>query len=224
MEKNNPKYKNQGIHLVSAIFTIDKGVTKVLLIKRKNEPYNGMWALVGGALYNDEEVSSGMLREIEEKTGIKDIHIELFDIFSKIDRSPVMRMVALGYLGIVAKDRYQILKDTLKTSDCDWFPMDKIPTLAYDHNEILDRAYSVLKERINSTDLLKNLYPNGFTMPEIKLAYESILNTTFDRRNFRKKMLSLGLIEQTNRVEKFSGNKPAKVYMFKNNDNDKNVF
>lgn len=225
MEKNNPKYKNQGIHLVSAIFTIDKGITKVLLIRRSNTPYNDMWALVGGALYNDEEVHDGMLREIKEKTGISNIHIELFDVFSKVDRSPVMRMVALAHLGIVDKDKYQVLKNTLKTSDCDWFPIDSVPILAYDHNEILNRAYETLKVRIKSTDLLRNLYPNGFTMPEIKLAYESILNTTFDRRNFRKKLLSLGFIEETNRVEKFSGNKPAKVYIFKENSgNDKNVF
>ena len=136
MEKNNPKYKDQGIHVVSAIFTIDKGITKVLLIKRKNEPYKDMWALVGGALYNDEEVPDGMKREIKEKTGIEDIHIELFDVFSKIDRSPVMRMVAIGHIAIVDKDKYILSKETLKTSDAQWYPLDKIPDLAYDHNEI----------------------------------------------------------------------------------------
>lgn len=223
MEKNNPKYKNQGIHVVSAIFTIDKGITKVLLVKRKNKPFKDMWALVGGALYNDEEVPDGMRREIKEKTGIENIHIELFDVFSKIDRSPVMRMVALAHIAIVDKDKYILSKETLKTSDANWYPLDKIPVLAYDHNDILDRAYEVLKTRIKSSDLLKNLYPNGFTMPEIKLAYESILNIEFDRRNFRKKLLSLGLIEETNRVERFSGNKPAKVYIFRENI-DKNVF
>jgi len=223
MEKNNPKYRNQGIHVVSAIFTIDKGITKVLLIKRKNEPYKDMWALVGGALYNDEEVPDGMKREIKEKTGIEDIHIELFDVFSKIDRSPLMRMVAIGHIAIVDKDKYILSKETLKTSDAQWYPLDKIPQLAYDHNEILNKAYEVLKRRIKSSDILKSLYPHGFTMPEIKLTYESILNVEFDRRNFRKKILSLGLVEETNRVEKFGGNKPAKVYVFKE-DIDKNVF
>ncbi len=223
MEKNNPKYKNQGIHLVSAIFTIDKGITKVLLIKRKNKPFKDYWALVGGALYNDEEVPVGMAREISEKTGLTNVHIELFDVFSRVDRSPVMRMVALAHLAIVDKDKYNLSKDTLKTSDADWFPIDKIPALAYDHNEILNKAIEVLKSRITNTDILKSLYPNGFTMPEIKLTYESIFNTKYDRRNFRKKLLNLGFIEETNRVERFNGNKPAKVYIFKNIDN-KNVF
>ena len=217
MEVNNPKYSNQGIHVISTIFTIDKGVTKVLLIKRKNNPYKDYWALVGGALYNDELLIDGMKREIKEKIGIDNIYVEQFGLFDKIDRSPLKRMIAVGYIGIVDKDKLEILKETLKTSDCDWYPIDMIPTLAYDHNIILNEAIDVLKKRLNETDLLSNLYPNGFTMPEIQKIYESILDVKFDRRNFRKKLLSLDIIEETNKVEKFDGNKPAKIYKFKVN-------
>lgn len=217
MEVNNPKYSNQGIHVISTIFTIDKGVTKVLLIKRKNNPYKDYWALVGGALYNDELLIDGMKREIKEKIGIDNIYVEQFGLFDKIDRSPLKRMIAVGYIGIVDKDKLKILKNTLKTSDCDWYPIDNIPTLAYDHNIILNEAIDVLKKRLNETDLLSNLYPNGFTMPEIQKIYESILDVKFDRRNFRKKLLSLDIIEETNKVEKFDGNKPAKIYKFKVN-------
>lgn len=224
MEVNNPKYSRQGIHVITSIFTVDKGVLKILLIKRKNNPYKDMWALVGGALYNDEEVMMGMSREVKEKTGITNIHLELFDVFSALDRCKEMRMVALAHIGIVDKTKVSIMKETMKTSDCDWFPLDKIPTLAYDHNEILDEAIEVLKGRIKETDFLRYMYPDGFTMPEIQKVYESILNKTFDRRNFRKKLLSLGLIEETNRLEKFDGNKPAKVYSFKNKNEIKNVF
>ncbi len=217
MEVNNPKYNNQGIHVISTIFTIDKGVTKVLLIKRKNNPYKDYWALVGGALYNDELLIDGMKREIKEKIGIDNIYVEQFGLFDKIDRSPLKRMIAVGYIGIVDKDKLEILKDTLKISDSDWYPIDMIPTLAYDHNIILNEAIDVLKKRLNETDLLSNLYPNGFTMPEIQKIYESILDVKFDRRNFRKKLLSLDIIEETNKVEKFDGNKPAKIYKFKDN-------
>lgn len=224
MEVNNPRYKNQGIHVVSAIFTIDKGITKVLIIKRKNEPFKDKWALVSGALYNDEELMPGMQREIKEKVGFDGIHLELFDVFSAVDRSPLMRMVAIGYLGIVDKEKYNILKETLKTSDADWVPIDKAPPLAYDHNLILDNAANKLKERIKETDLLSYLYPNGFTMPEIQKVYESILNKQFDRRNFRKKLLGTGLIKETNRAEKFDGNKPAKIYIFKDMDDIQNIF
>ena len=187
MEVNNPKYRNQGIHVVCSIFTVDKGVTKVLLIRRKNEPFKGMWALVGGALYNDEELIDGLKRELKEKTGIENIHLEMANVYSRIDRSPVMRMVAISYIGIVDKNKLSILKETLKTVDCDWFPLDRIPKLAYDHNEILEDAAKLLKERIKKTDMLRYLYPSGFTMPEIQKVYESILGVGFDRRNLRKK-------------------------------------
>lgn len=224
MEVNNPKYKNQGIHVVSAIFSVDKGLTKVLLIKRKNEPFKDKWALVSGALYNDEELLAGMNREIKEKTGLTDLYLEEFKTFSKVDRSPLMRMVAIAYIGIVDVTKYSLLKNTLKTSDSDWVNLDSIPQLAYDHNEILIAAIDALKQRIKSTDILKSIFPNGFTMPEMQKVYESILNITYDRRNFRKKLLRLGLIEETNRSEKFDGNKPAKVYRFKSKEDIKANF
>ena len=107
--------------LYVVFFTVDKGVTKVLLIRRKNEPFKGMWALVGGALYNDEELIDGLKRELKEKTGIENIHLEMANVYSRIDRSPVMRMVAISYIGIVDKNKLSILKETLKTVDCDWF-------------------------------------------------------------------------------------------------------
>lgn len=224
MELNNPLYRNQGIHVISAIFTVQKGITKVLLIKRKKEPYKGMWSLVGGALYNNEELEDGMRREIKEKVGIKDIDIYFCNVFSKVDRSPQMRMIAVTYIGIIDSDKVEVLKDTLKTSDSDWVPINMVPNLAYDHNEILKEALNTLKTKIVSTDILKALFPNGFTIPEIQKAYESILEKQFDRRNFRKKLLNLGLIINTGKQVKFEGRKPAILYKFKEKIENKNVF
>lgn len=224
MEVYNPLYKNQGVHLIISIFTVDNGVTKVLLVKRKFEPYKGSWALVGGALYNNEDLIDGMHREIFEKTGIKDIDIYFSNIFGKVDRSPVMRMVATSFIGVIDHEKVSILTETLNTSNAAWFPIDKIPSLAYDHNEILNDSLKFLKEKIVSTDILKALFPNGFTLPEIQKTYESILGVTFDRRNFRKKLLSLDLIVDTGRTKIFEGTKPAKIYKFNENCTIKNVF
>ena len=217
MEINSLKYKNQGIHVISCIFTVEKGITKVLLIKRKNNPFKDMWALVGGAVYNDETVNDAMEREILEKVGLKDIKLTMSNVFSKVDRSPVMRMVAISYLGIIDYSKVKVLKETLKTSDCDWVDITKIPELAYDHNEILEDSINKLKEEIVNSDILKSLFPDGFTIPEIQKTYESILGITFDRRNFRRKLLSLDLIEDTKKEVKFEGKKPAKFYKFKEN-------
>jgi len=224
MEVNNPLYKNQGVHLLTSIFTVDHGIVKVLLIKRDNEPFKDSWALVGGALYNNEDLLEGAKREIVEKTGIKDIEIYQFGVFGKVDRSPVMRMVAVGFIGIIDSKRVNVLRETKNTSNADWFPIDKIPPLGYDHEEILHDALIELRKQIVKSNMLKSLFPDGVTMPELKKTYEAILGKTFDRRNFRKKILSLDLIEDTNKSDKFEGNKPAKVYMFKKKIEDKDIF
>lgn len=224
MELKNPLYKNQGIHVISTIFTVEKGVSKVLLIKRNNNPFKDMWALVGGALYNNETLGQGIKRELKEKIGLNINNIEMFDIFSKVDRSPLMRMIAVGYIGIVDASKVEVVKKTVKTSDADWVPIDKVGKLAYDHNEILTAGIEVLKQKIINTDILKSLYPEGFTLPEIQKTYEAILNKELDRRNFRKKMLSLDLIYDTGLSRKFEGTKPAKIYKFKENRKSKNVF
>ena len=197
MQINNPLYKNQGIHVICSIFTVEMGITKVLLIKRKNEPYKNMWALVGGALYNNEDLLDGMKREIFEKTGIKNIDIYLSGVFGKKNRTENIRMVAISYIGVIDSERVNILTNTLKTSNASWYPINQVPKLAYDHNEILNEAVECLKKKIIETNILKSLFPNGFVIPEIQKTYESILNVKFDRRNFRKKIVKLNIIEET---------------------------
>ena len=207
MRKSNALYKNQGIHVLTAIFTVEQGVTKVLLVKRKNEPFKGDWTLTGGALYNNEDLDTGAKREIFEKTGIEDIEIEQFKTFGKVDRSSVMRMVAVAYIGVIDSSRVKVLRETINTSNADWFSIDKIPGLGFDHEEILAEALNYLRSKIVSTDILKALFPKKF-----------------DRRNFRKKLLSLNLIEDTKKTGKFEGKKPAELYKFKKSIKSQNVF
>ena len=215
MEVNNPKYENQGIHVIASIFTIDKGKLKILLVKRKNKPYQGHWALTGGALYNDEDLEDGLNREIYEKTGLEHIEVKLANVFGKKNRSPVMRMVAVTYIGIIDASKVEIAKSTLKTSNAEWFSIDEVPHLAYDHNEIIADAIKKLKEEILKTDLLKVFFPSGFTLPELQKVYESILEKKLDRRNFRKKILNMDMIIPTEEEKIFEGKKKAKIYIFK---------
>lgn len=224
MEVKNKLYRQQGIHVITALFTVEQGVTKVLLIKRKNKPFEGDWVLTGGALYNNEDLEDGALRELEEKTGITGVEIKQFKAFGKVNRSPVMRMVAIGFIGIIDSKRVNVLRETKNTSNADWFPIDKIPPLGYDHEEILHDALIELRKQIVKSNILKSLFPDGVTMPELQKTYEAILGKKFDRRNFRKKILSLNLIEDTNKSDKFEGNKPAKVYEFKKKIEHKDIF
>jgi 8-oxo-dGTP diphosphatase len=224
MDVKNKLYKNQGIHVITALFTIEQGIIKVLLIKRKNEPFFRDWVLTGGALFNNEDLEVGALRELNEKTGITGVEIKQFKSFGKVDRSPVMRMVAVGFLGIIDSKRVNLLRETENTSNADWFPIDKIPPLGFDHEEILHDALIELRKQIVKSNMLKSLFPDGVTMPELQKTYEAILDKKFDRRNFRKKILNLDLIEDTNKSDKFEGNKPAKVYKFKDIIEDKDIF
>lgn len=226
MEVNNPLYKNQGIHTIASIFTVDHGIVKILLIKRNNEPYKDAWALVGGALYNNEDLNTGVMREIQEKTGIKKIDLQLVDVHGKVDRSPVMRMVAVSYMGVLDISRVTLIKKTLKTNDAEWFNIKDVKdmTLAYDHSEIISRTFEELKKQISRSNILASLFPDGFTMPEIQKTYEAILGVNLDRRNFRRKLLSLNLVEDTGEFLNFEGKKPAKLYRFKETKEEINIF
>lgn len=224
MDKNNPLYKEQGIHVITALFTVDKGKFKVLLIQRKNQPFKDKWILLGGACYNNETVEEGMRREIYEKTGLTDLKTTFFNVFSDPKRSPIMRMLAVVYIGVIDINKVKVLKETEKTKDADWFEIDDVPELGYDHEVILKAAIEHLREKMFETDILENLFPQEFSLPDLHNAYCSILNRNIDRRNFRKKMLTEGIIEDTGFYSEANGKKPAKLYRFSKNKKDKIVF
>lgn len=214
MQVKNPLYKNQGIHIVLALFTVENGKFKVFLIKRKNEPYKDKWILIGGACYNNEDTDTAMVRELYEKTGMKDVKFQRFDIFSDPNRSPVCRMIAVAHVGVIDCNRVKFLKNTTKTLDADWFQIDRVPNLGFDHLEILQKSIEYLKKQIFDSDILKELFPENFTLPDLHNAYECILNKKIDRRNFRKRLLQQKIIKDTGLMQDFPGKKPSKLYKF----------
>ena len=224
MELKNPLYKNIGVHVVSSIFTVDKGVVKVLLIKRTNEPYKDFWALPGGAMYNNELIKDAAKRELNEKTGISDVDLSMCKIIDTIDRSPIRRMIAVCFIGVMDIKKVELLQSTSKTSESGWVDISYVQNLAYDHDEVLKFAIEELKNKIITTDILKSLFPDEFTLPELHNVYNSILGIDIDRRNFRKKMLNLNLISDTNRTVVYKGKKPAKLYRFNDIKNNKSIF
>ena len=226
MRVENKLYKNQGIHVISSIFTIENGIVKVLLVKRRNEPFKDYWALVGGALYNNESIEDGIKREIFEKSGLEDVKLHEVGVFDELGRTPTinMRMIAVTYLGLVDSSKVQIIKENVNTKDVAWFNIKSVPNLAFGHNEILNKALEKLKDLIVLSDILKALLQNEFTMPELQKIYEGILDKTFDRRNFRKKILSLNIVDDTNKEVSINGKKPSKLYKFKDKIEIKKVF
>lgn len=224
MEITNKLYKNIGVHVISTLFTVDKGVIKVLLVKRTNEPYKDFWALPSGALYNNELLVTGAKRELKEKTGLVNIDLEFGTVFDDLDRSKLLRMIGISFIGVINIDGIELQKETLKTSSADFFDINSLPTLAYDHNEVIDKSIEMLKDKVLESSILRGLLPMEFTLPELQRVYETLLGKNLDRRNFRKKLLNDGIIEDIHKDALFNGKKPAKMYKFCDDIRKVNLF
>lgn len=165
-------------------------------------------ALLSGALYNDELLCDGAKRELKEKTGITGIDLDFSAVFDDIKRSELRRMIGISFIGVINVNGIELQKETLKTSNAD-FEISNIPKLAYDHNKIIETSLEILKSRVLERNILKDLLPKEFTLPEIQEVYETLLNKQFDRRNFRKQLLNKGIIEDVHKNTVYNGKKAS---------------
>ena len=197
MEENNKlysyKYPHPAVTADCVIFGFDGVSIKVLLIQRGIEPYKGQWAFPGGFLQMDETVEECAKRELEEETGLKSASVEQFYTFSAVNRDPRERVITVAHYALV---RLSEVKGGDDAASAQWFAMNEIPSLAFDHERILRMAVKRLKERICFEPIGFELLPEVFTMPELQNLYEAILEVKFDRRNFYNKMLKLGILTE----------------------------
>ena len=207
------RYINQ-IEVLTNVFTIDKNSLKVYLIRRLEEPFKGYWMLPSNLLMTSETIEECANATIDEYVGIKDIHIEQCNIFSKVDRLPNDRILGNSVIGII--DEESLLMHKKKTSyEGVWFNVDEIPKMIFDHSDILKDAINHLKNYLTNPIMLKICFPSDFTLPELQVVYEQILGKKMDRRNFRKRILNLGILEDTNYKTNNKMGRPAKLYRFK---------
>lgn len=195
------------------LFQLDDNVLTVMLIQRTNEPFKGAWALPGGYNAAGETTGQAMNRVLKNKTGVdtKDLKlIEQLYTFDTVARDPRGHAVSVTYLGL-GKD---LSPGGKNTQNPHFFPVDRLPELAYDHNDIIAYAHKRLKSKITYTNAIFALLPKKFTLTELQQAYEAVLGKALDKRNFRKKFLSLGLIEETNEMLKEGAHRPARLYRF----------
>lgn len=222
MDILNKKYARQGIHGIVSLFTVEDSSIKVLLVKEHDGPYAGKWILTGGAIYNDEDIEAGIRRELKEKVSNNDFYMEQFGIYSDPNRTKIVRMIAITYVALVNTEKSTLIENT---DEVKWFKISELPDLGYDHNKILMDSIEYLKKIILKSNIVKVLLPEYFTMPQLTRIYSTLLNKTIDRRNFRKKFLSLKLIDEVNYSGVKKVGKPAKYYKFKDNiEEDKNIF
>lgn len=207
------RYINQIEVLVNA-FTIDKNKLKVLLIRRFEEPFKGYWMLPSNLLMTTETIEECAKDTVDEYLGVSDIYLKQCNVFSKIERLPNDRIVANSLIGLIDKESL-LLKKKKTEYEGVWFPIDEIPKMVFDHADILKDAVNYLKQQLRNLEILKVLFPSDFTLPELQSVYEQILEKKLDRRNFRKKMLNFDLLEDTGDKNNNKNGRPAKLYRFK---------
>ena len=206
------------------IFAVDGGNLKILLQKKLREPYKGYWELPGMFLKKDETLEDNINDLLLETIGTKDIYVEQNYTFSSIDRFPNERVLATSYIGLIDIRKVTQKKESSEKELIEWFDIKELPKIAFDHKEIIDKAREKLKSKLTNTTVLKKLFPSEFTLPELQNTFESIMNIKLDRRNFRKKFITLGLIEETGYNNIGGSGRPAKLYRFKENIKETNLF
>ena len=205
----------QMIETLIGVFTIEKGKIKILLAHKKTEPYKGYWVLPNSMVKNDESLEDNVTSLVVDKLGIPNLYIEQCYTFSDVSRNPDLRVVATSYIGLINNITLKLRQQPVDDIELEWFDIDSIPKTAYDHEKIINKLITTFKSKIVNSNILKILFPSDFSLPELQKVYENVLNIKLDRRNFRKKMMSLGYIEDTGDVNEGSAGRPAKLYRFK---------
>lgn len=207
------KYKYAVIASDVAIFTIKDNQLHVLLIEMKKAPFKGQWALPGGLVKPTESVDEAAERLLKEKAGLSNVYLEQLFTFGNVDRDPFGRVVSVSYFALIPGTNLN-LKTTAEYADIAWFPVSKLPKLAYDHTEVVKVASQRLQSKLSYTNIIYGLLPNEFTLGEMQAIYEIILNAKLDKRNFRKKIITLKLIKKLNKKRQGGPNRPAELYSF----------
>ena len=218
-------YWHPAVTVDAVVFGYDEeeGGLSVLLIERGADPFKGSWALPGGFItQKDESAKAAVLRELHEETNVEGIYLKEFKTFSKINRDPRPneRVITIAFLALVVKGNYQI-KGGDDARNAQWFSLDHLPELAFDHQEIIGTAFERLQQIVYFEPIVFHLLnKESFTMPQLHQIYKAILmppegsNIANDRRNFMKKMLALGYVKKTGEIVRGASNRPPELYRF----------
>jgi 8-oxo-dGTP diphosphatase len=206
-------YPRPSVTVDVIIFTLRGGDLQVLLIRRRNPPFQGMWAIPGGFVAIDESLETAALRELEEETGVRDVYLEQLYTFGDLGRDPRGRVITVAYFALVPATAI----DPHAGSDATharWWSVYDLPALAFDHADILAYAVQRLRYKLEYSAVGFELLPEAFTLSQLQSAYEIILGEKLDKRNFRRKILSADVIEETGEYRTGEG-RPAKLYRFR---------
>lgn len=207
------KYPHPAVTTDCVIFGYDGKDLHILLIERGLDPYKGCWALPGGFLNMDETAEEGAKRELLEETNVSDVYLEQFHTFTKVDRDPRERVLTIAFYALVRKSDYQIIGGD-DAARAEWFNVDELPPLAFDHAEIIKMARERVREKLAVKPIAFRLLDEKFKMSELQRLYEIINGTSYDRRNFSKKMMATGFLSDEGINPVKEQNRAANLYSF----------
>jgi 8-oxo-dGTP diphosphatase len=195
------------------IFRVHGAVLQTLLVRIKHGPFLGRWAFPGGLVGIGEPLDDAARRELFEKTAIRDLYLEQLFTFGDPSRNPTAHVVSTAYFALLPTTA-PMPRSGSKYSEAAWFDVLRLPALAYDHNRVVDVALDRLRAKVGYTNVVYSLLPRQFTLGELQRVYEVICGRSFDRRNFRKKMLESGLLLPLRRYRR-GAHRPAALYAFR---------
>ncbi len=195
------------------VFTVHEQALKVLLIERGIAPFKGLYALPGGFVLSEETLEQAAFRELFEETGTKDVYLEQLYTFGDPDRDPRGRVVTVAYYALVPTDKSPLLAGT-DAATAGWYPVSALPPLAFDHGNIVEYAVDRLRNKLEYTNVGFQLLPAKFTLGALQALHEAILGKPLDKRNFRRKVLGLGLVKPSKEMQA-TGRKPAQLFSFR---------
>jgi len=220
-----PDYYKQHDHILVAldciIFGFDRNGLKLLLIKRDFEPEKGKWSLMGGFLDRSESLDEAATRVLHNLTGLKNVYLEQLHGFGEVDRDPVERTISIAYYALINIHEHD--KELVKEHGAQWFSIEELPDLIFDHPEMVKAAKLQLRYRASHEPVGFELLPDKFTMPELQKLYESIYQTSLDKRNFRRRILSMDVLVKTDEKEMKYSKKGAYLYKFNKEKYDEKV-
>jgi 8-oxo-dGTP diphosphatase len=195
---------------IVVIFAIIEERLQVLLVHRSAEPQQGLWALPGGRWRGTESLHDTAERKLVEETGVEDIYLEQLFTLSGLD--PDQPSVAVAYFALVEAGTVRLREEEAWRPA--WFAVNDLPALAFDNNRVIQLARDRVGAKLDYTNIAFGLLPERFTLRDLQMTYEAILDRPLDRRNFRKRMLSAGIIEPTSEHRREGAHRPAQLFRF----------
>jgi 8-oxo-dGTP diphosphatase len=192
------------------IFGFDGQDLKILLIKRGFEPKRGQWSLMGGFIKKNEGLEEGAARILKQLTGLEGIYLEQLFAFGEPKRDPIERTISVAYFALI--DIHQYENQLSHEYHAEWFNLNKFPRLIFDHNNMVEMAKEKLRYKAGMHPILFELLPSKFTLPQLQTLYEEVYSTSFDKRNFSRKLLSTGLLIKQKEKDKENSRKGAYFY------------